>query len=252
MQASALEYRFRYAIHLILFTLGFIAPWNYVLHVDHRGANPNTWGQLAAAIARTHIVGIQTAFNLLLILATLFALAGAILRTWGAAYLSASVVQDQGMHTGTGGIIAAGPYRHLRNPLYLGTICITLAMALLMPASGAVFAIVTITVFQFRLIFREEPFLTLKLGTPYTAYCSLVPRILPSLRPRVAASGDKPAWPQAFFGELAMWGVAGSFAIAGWQYNGYLLNQCVLVSVGVSIVARAFIPKPKPAAESTL
>ena len=39
------------------------------------------------------------------------------------------------------GVVADGPYRHMRNPLYLGAWVHTLALALLMPASGALFTV---------------------------------------------------------------------------------------------------------------
>ena len=48
---------------------------------------------------------------------------------------------------------------------------------------------------------------------------------------------------QAVLGEIYMWGVAGSFAIAGWRYDAVLLMKCVVVSLGVSLVARAFAPR---------
>jgi hypothetical protein len=34
-----------------------------------------------------------------------------------------------------------------------------------------------------------------------------------------------------------------SFAVLGWQYNAQRLIQAVLVCVGVSIIARAFLPR---------
>jgi len=96
---------------------------------------------------------------------------------------------------------------------------------------------------QLRLIFTEEPFLTQKLGTAYLAYCSLVPRIVPSLRPRIAAAAQRPRWAQAFTGEIYFWCVALAFAIGGWRYNATLLMQCVIVAFGVSLLTRAFVPK---------
>jgi hypothetical protein len=39
--------------------------------------------------------------------------------------------------------------------------------------------------------------------------------------------------------------VAVTFALLGWRYNASLLIQGVVVSVGVSIVTRAFISKAK-------
>ena len=177
----------------------------------------------------------------------MLAVAGAALRTWGSAYLGANVVQSRAMHTAqaeaASGILQDGPFRYMRNPLYLGTFLHTLALALLMPRSGAIFTVVAIGLMQVRLILAEEAFLSAKLGDRYAAYCALVPRIVPSLKARVAAGGLTPRWGQALLGEIYMWGVAGSFAAVGWRYNAALLIQCVLVSLGVSIVARAVTTK---------
>jgi protein-S-isoprenylcysteine O-methyltransferase Ste14 len=246
MKASALEFRLRYCLHFLIYMLGIFAPWNPLVHLDAPGPNAHTWGVLAALLAKTHLVEIGTAFDVLLIAAIVLALAGAMLRTWGSAYLGSSVVQDGAMHTGgqATGVIAAGPYRHLRNPLYLGTILATFALALPMPPSGAIFAIAAIVLLQFRLIFGEEEFLTRRLGPAYIAFCKVVPRLLPSLRPRVAASGERPRWLQSFLGEIYFWGLAADFAIAGWHYNAYLILKWLLVALGVSLVARAFLPKP--------
>jgi hypothetical protein len=143
------------------------------------------------------------------------------------------------------GILTDGPFAHLRNPLYLGTVLHTLALSLLMPRSGAIFTIFTVGALQLWLIQGEEIFLQAKLGAPYLAYCKLVPRLLPSLRRKVVPAGLAPRWGQAFLGEIYFWGVALSLAILGWRYNAALLIQCVVVSIGVSIVARALI-KPVP------
>ena len=246
--ASAFEYRYRFALHCVIFVLGFTAPWNYGLHLDSTGPNAHLWGILAVQLSRLGVGNIATAFNVLLAAGIAAALAGAILRTWGSAYLGASIVQSSGMHTAEAspatGMLQDGPFRHTRNPLYLGTFLHTLALALLMSVSGSVFAIIAIGVLQIRLILAEESFLEAKLGAPYAAYCALVPRILPSLRARIAATGLKPRWPQAIVGEVYMWGVAGSFAIAGWRYDAVLLTKCIVVSLGVSLVARAVALQP--------
>ena len=247
MKASPLEFRLRFFTHTLVFALGFFAPWNYLLHADATGANAHLWGYLSAILSETGAVSIATAFHLFLVLGILFAFAGAALRTWGSAYLGANIVQDGSMHTGSvsSGVVADGPYRHIRNPLYLGTFLHTFALALLMPRTGAIFAIVVIGFIQIRLILGEESFLAGKLGAPYEAYKSLVPRLWPSLKPRTAPSGRAPRWPQAFLGEIYMWGVALSFAFAGWRYNASLLTQCVIVSFGLSLILRTLIPKPQ-------
>jgi len=251
-KASAFEYRFRYALHTLIFVLGFTAPWNYALHVDPTGPNAHLWGILAANMSRLGLGGIATAFDVLLGLGIACALAGAFLRTWGAAYLGANVVKSHTMHTAQSaphtGILQDGPFRYVRNPLYLGTFLHTLALSLLMPESGAILCIIAIAVLQLRLILAEEPFLSARLGTPYAEYCATVPRIVPMLRTRVAPTGLKPRWPQAFLGEIYMWGVAISFAALGWRYNAGLLLQCVLVSLGVALMVRAFSSRAIPEA----
>ena len=247
-KASAFKFRFRYALHTVIYVLGFFAPWNYFWHVDEPGANAHMWGLIASNLGAVGVSNVLEGFNVALVFAIVCAAGGAWLRTWGAAYLGAKVVQSGAMHTAqavqTKGIMQDGPFRFVRNPLYIGTFLHTLALALLMPPSGAIFCVVAIAVLQERLILAEEPFLTDKLGPAYVAYCALVPRLLPTLRPRVAVSGLKPRWPQAILGEIYFWGVAGSFAVAGWRYSEVLLLRCVLVSFGVALLARA-IPTPE-------
>ncbi len=243
MKASRFEYRFRYLLHAVIYGLGFWAPWNGWLHLDPAGANAHTWGLLAVNLMQVG-VSISLAFQLLLWAAILCAFAGVALRTWGGAYLGAAVVQAQGMYTAeaTTGLLQDGPFRYVRNPLYLGTFLHTLAVSLLMPRSGAILTLVLIGVLQIRLILAEEPFLTARLGAPYLVYCGLVPRLFPALRPRVASRGAVPHWTQAALGESYMWGVALAFAAAGWHYNAMLLLRCLLVSLGISLLIRAFLP----------
>ncbi len=249
---SALVFRIRYALHFVIFLLGFTAPWNYLVQIDPKGPNAHVWGILAANLAQAGIGSLAAPvfnpFNLLLGAAILCALVGAWLRTWGAAYLGSSIVKSSAMHSAAeekaDGILTDGPFGYLRNPLYVGTFLHTLAISLLMPRSGAIFAIAAIATLQLWLIHGEEGFLTAKLGEPYKAYCALVPRLVPTLRRKVAATGLAPRWGQALVGEVSFWGVGLSFAALGWRYNASLLVQCLVVSVGLSIVARAFIGKP--------
>ena len=239
MKASALEFRLRFLIIVTIFVLGFTTPWNYWLHLD----TIRTWQFLAAWPARSGWLSFSDATVRVLLFGIVCAFVGASLRTWGSAYLNPSIVQSGVMHGE--GVLAAGPYRFVRNPLYLGTLIHTFALALLMPPSGAIFTIIAISLFQLRLIAGEESFLTAKLGEPYTAYCAKVPRLLPALKPRVPASAIRPhpTWPSAFLSEIYMWGVVFTFAIFGWRYNSILLIKGVIISLGISFIARAFLPK---------
>lgn len=237
MKATPIEFRLRFLIHFVLFFLGFTAPWDYYLHWD----SIRTWQYLAAFPSRNGWLTFSAATIAVLVLGIVFAFVAAFLRTWASAYLGTSIVQAPSMHGAE--VVAAGPYRYLRNPLYLGIFIHTLALALLMPPTGAIFSILAIGFFQFRLIAGEESFLTTKLGEPYLAYCAKVPRLIPALTPRVPASTIQPKWPIAFLGEIYMWGVVISFAVLGWRYNSMLIIKGVIISLGISLIARAFLPR---------
>lgn len=243
MKATASEFRFRFLIHAAIFVLGFNAPWDRWLHLDSSGPNAHLWGTLAADLSmlKPGAISIATAFNVLLALATLCALGAAILRTWASAYLGAATVQSHSMQGDC--VVAAGPFRYLRNPLYLGIFIHTFALALLMPPSGAIFCIVVIGFFELRLIAGEEAFLTAKLGASYLAYCARVPRLFPAFPPRVAASPTQPAWSLAFLTEIYMWGVVVVFVSMGYRYNALILIRGVLIALGVSLIVRAFTPR---------
>src|ERR1700733_2331479 len=122
MKATALEFRLRYIIHWVIYILGFTAPWAHLLHPE---AGRSSWLLLAAWPARNHWLTFSAATIALLLTGALCALAAALLRTWASAYMGASTVQDSALHGD--GVVAAGPYRHLRNPLYLGTFLHTVA-----------------------------------------------------------------------------------------------------------------------------
>jgi protein-S-isoprenylcysteine O-methyltransferase Ste14 len=240
MNATSFEFRFRLWIAVLIYVLGFVAPWDFVWHLDGSGPNAHVWAKFAVLLSRNGLMNIGTAFNAVLVLGILLAVLGAWMRTWGSAYLGVDVMSDSSMRGDA--VVADGPYRWLRNPLYVGTWCNTLALALLMPVSGAIFTVVGIIAFQVRLIFAEEDFLRAKLGAAYVAYCAKVPRIVPALGPRVAASGARPHWMRAVLAEIFMWGMAVSFAVLGWRYDADLLLRAVLVWFGVSMIVRALQP----------
>ena len=249
MKLSALGFRYRSLIFLAICILGFTAPWDYALHLDGTGPNSHVWGQLAVLLSKGGTTGggalsIASAFNLLLVVGILCAFVGAGLRTWGSAYLGIDLMRDRQMRAEA--VLADGPYRYVRNPLYLGMWFNALALALLMPVSGAIFMLVLAVAITIHTILREEAFLRTQLGDTYIAYCAKVPRLLPALRPRIASSGAKPRWPQAALAEIFMWGVLVSYAALGWRYDAHLLIQCVLVSLGVSLVGRGFTLRQKP------
>jgi protein-S-isoprenylcysteine O-methyltransferase Ste14 len=241
MQASALEYRFRWALHAVIYGLGFWAPWTF--YTLALGSRETLWNDGMVLLARTRLMSFDAAAVLLLCLGLLAVAVGALLRVWGSAYVGSSVVHSNAMHGEA--LLADGIYRHTRNPLYLGTLLHTFGVALVMPLSGAILCIVLIWVFQIRLALAEEPYLAAKFGEPYRVYAARVPRFIPSIAARVPAAGAKPHWLQSCMGEIYMLGVTVSFATLGWSFNSLMLIKGIVVSLGLSLVARAFIPKPK-------
>ena len=253
MQASAVEYRHRYLLHGLIYAVCFAAPWAVLLPVPYRAPmwafvqNGSTWFQVANALSKPLYQNFAFDWNAVLVVMIVLAVIGAALRLWGASYLGASTVQRGGMVGDS--VIADGPYRFVRNPLYLGTVLHTLALALLMRPDAGLLCLVLITLLQFRLIFREEPYLLERLGEPYAAYLSQVPRFIPSMRPRTAKGASRPLWSQGVLSEVYMIGTAITLASVGWS-RGFAWESSVLrvvqgivISLGVSVVARAFIPK---------
>ena len=246
MPVNAVLFRFRFWVLAAIFIMGFVAPWDRWLALDGR---EKTWLALAEWLWRNGWLGLNAATIAVLLAGIVSAIAAAGLRTWATAYLGGNVVQSKRLLAGSE-VVADGPYRYLRNPLYLGVWLHALALAVLMPPGGAAFAIVATAAFVLALIRGEESFLIGKLGAPYAEYKKLVPPLVPALAPRVKPRGLTPRWPQAVTAEVYMWGVALSFGVLGWRYNAHLLTKCVLVSLGVSLVARAFSfenrPQPAP------
>jgi len=238
MKISQVLFRLRLVWIVLIVALGFWAP------LDRMGGQhvSSTWLVLAGLLARHHLLPIEEASIAVVALATLLALKAASLRTWAAAYLGSGVVMDAALHGER--IVAAGPYRYVRNPLYLGDELHILALTILMPPGGAAFAVLASIALFAVLIHAEERHLLAEQGEVYRAYMRQVPRIVPRLFPRIAAGGQSPHWGQALLGEMYMWGVALTYAALGYRYNAMLLTQGVLIFFGISLLVRALLPKP--------
>ena len=244
MKASAFEFRFRLWIILAIIFLGFTSPW---IEAFHWGTRSTAWLWLGFQFGSLGVSS-TTGFEIVTAMAIASAAIGAALRVWGTAYLGTGVVNNAEMKAT--GVLADGPYRYVRNPLYLGSFFMFAAIAVLMPPTGATVTLVLLTVFQLRLILGEEAFLAPKLGPQYAVYLKAVPRLIPRLRSNVASSGRQSNWGRALLGEITPLGVLVSFAALSWQYNSQLLIQAVLVSFGLSLVVRALII-PKSASTET-
>jgi Phospholipid methyltransferase len=178
------------------------------------------------------------------IVGIVFAAFAAGLRVWGSAYLGPTTVIHRDMQAGA--VMAAGPYRFMRNPLYLGLWFMVAAMALVMPPSGALFSLVFLSLFVVRLILGEEAFLAAQLGEPYRIYRIAVPRFLPRLRPILPRVAARPQWFHAFLAEIGPIGVFVTLALFSWSYDNMILMKGILISFGISLVVRALVPAGEP------
>jgi protein-S-isoprenylcysteine O-methyltransferase Ste14 len=112
-------------------------------------------------------------------------LAGLGVRVWAAGFA--------GRHTRSSKIegnklATAGPYAHLRNPIYFGSVTLGFGMVFLIGDRRLfVPCALTFLVLYFGLIPAEEEFLSQKFRDEYEAYRRQVPRLLPRLK----------AWAQA-------------------------------------------------------
>jgi len=245
MRASAIEFRLRMAINAAIIILGFWAPW---IEFPGIGRRISLFEWLALQISRMGLASFSAATSALVVIAVLVASAAVVFRVWGTAYLGPSTVNSVHMIAGT--VMADGPYRYLRNPLYVGVWCMVAAMAFLMPASGALFAVVLITVFLIRLTLGEEVFLAAKLGEPYQAYRCAVPRFIPLLRSAAASTGEEPHWIRATLAELTPIGILAAVLVFSRSYDAALAGRTILIFFGASLIVRAFLPRARVSSEA--
>jgi len=240
MRATAFEFRVRIFIVALIYTLGFFSPWDPLLG---QALRTTLWLQLSVWISASRLLDLGEATLFVTVCALFLGIVGTALRVWATAYLGGGIVTDGRMVAR--GVVASGPFRHLRNPLYLGTWLLSFPIALLMPVSGAIFTLIAVLLFELRLIFGEEAFLAGKLGPDYEAYKQAVPRLVPKMRPSIGSADVRPNWLQAIVSEILPVGFTVCFAVFAWRYNAFLLTKCLLICFGVSLVVKALIQREK-------
>jgi len=142
-------------------------------------------------------------------------------------------------------LVADGPYRFVRNPLYLGNILLALGMGMMASRLGFLVMVLGNLFVLYRLIRREETQLLAAQGESFRRYLSAVPRLLPSLSPKVPTSGATASWPQAILGETFMWTFAAAatvFAVTLTVTHWYIVMAASmpLYALSVLVLKRKF------------
>jgi protein-S-isoprenylcysteine O-methyltransferase Ste14 len=114
--------------------------------------------------------------------------AGAILLLWG--YLQYRLVGMYRVRNGGGGpglevppdrIVAQGPYRYTRNPMYLGHLIFMLGLAVTFSSWLAAALFAFHAVWFHRRVLHDEASLESRFGAPYLAYKARVKRWIPGI-----------------------------------------------------------------------
>jgi protein-S-isoprenylcysteine O-methyltransferase Ste14 len=235
MKASAIEFRLRMVIMVIIVAIGFWSPWI----AGSREARIPLLEWLPLELSRLGLLSFAEAVPMVIVLGAVAALVGAIFRVWGAAWLGPGTVFNPDMLAG--GVMVDGPYRYMRNPLYVGLWFMLAGLAMLMPPTGALFVLVVTPLFLIRLILGEEAFLEGKLGEPYREFLRSVPRVIPRLHASLPRTGSKPRWGIALLSELNPIVVFVALSALSWRFDYGLMLRGILVGFGISLVARGFV-----------
>lgn len=129
------------------------------------------------------------------------------LRLWGVAWIGP---RSRTRGDDVGGLVAGGPYRWSRNPLYVGNLMMLGGVAALSGRPWCVPAVVLPMLLHYHLIVRwEESNLGRQLGASYLEYCGRVRRWVGSPAPPVPTDPD---WERALRSERGT--LVGAFVVA--------------------------------------
>jgi hypothetical protein len=212
MKTPALLLRLRYWLLGLIAMVGFWSPWERLGRPQGSLHLGTTWLFLAGALARSRILPISYASTAVMGMAILLVFGAALLRTWAVASLDKGAEHNAHSHA-----------------LYLGLWLHMLALSIIMPPGGALFAVVLSTVLIAGLIgivndggseMRREPGLPGRWGR---------------LR-----------WGRAVLLEIYFWGVAITYIAFASRYNVSVVEQGVLISLGVAVVLHGLLRPSTP------
>lgn len=226
MKATDFEFRNRWWVFSAIFALAFTS---YM--VDHVNAGAGAVDWLMRHFGRT---ATDDNYRIIFALGALLVAAAALIRTWATSHLNAEVMRDARVHTER--IVADGPYRYVRNPLYLANILMAAGVGVMASRTGFVILLVGMTIFVIRLLLREEDELRRDRGESYQQYCEAVPRLLPFIVPRIPAAGNPARWGQGFRAELMYWLCSIAIGVFAITLNIKYFWAIFIVAVAISFL----------------
>jgi protein-S-isoprenylcysteine O-methyltransferase Ste14 len=228
MKATSWEFRNRALLFGLIFSLSFS-----LYFLDHQNSTAALASWLGSGLpSRADVVA-----RFLFAFAAVLLIVAALLRTWASAYLHAGVVYATEVKTTS--LVADGPYRQVRNPLYFANVLMVIALGAMMSRLGFLVAVVAMLVFCYRLILREETELQAVQGEQYQGYRKAVPRLWPAAWPCIASAGRQARWADGFRAESWYWGFAAAlvaFAITLKLTLFFAISAASLVLFWVSSV----------------
>ena len=148
LRATKFEFEKRFwiicAIYFVGFFLSAFDRTPFIVALRH---------SIAPSIARGS-VDADTFARVAITIGALLVFLSAALRTWGVAYLRTEIVHDTAQHSDA--LVADGPFRYTRNPLYLANLPMAAGTGVLATRLGFIFPLLANWIFVYRLILREE------------------------------------------------------------------------------------------------
>lgn len=112
-----------------------------------------------------------------------------LLRIWAVGYAGS---QTRTRADSVGKLVYSGPYRHVRNPLYIANILLYSLCGFLFGFRLLSLAVLVYSAIQYHFIVKyEEEVLLRTFGTEYENYCNGVPRWLPQLTSSYPSSSQQ-------------------------------------------------------------
>ncbi|MES2154154.1 MAG: isoprenylcysteine carboxylmethyltransferase family protein [bacterium] len=163
-----------------------------------------------------------------------FGVVGAAIRFWGTSYLRGHVMADREMHSDR--LIIAGPFRYVRNPLYVGNLFIAVAFGAFYRPPALVLAVAFMALVLSVVAAAEARGLRARHGASYDAYAKEVHAFVPTFRPAAATADIQPDWLNGLTSEA--WGALIPAYLAAVTLRNQNLGLAILAVVVAGLLYR--------------